>query len=115
MRGNWKNVERRLARELGGERVGILGHEDVRHDRLSVEVKSRRELPRFIVNAYDQAVTNSRAGKMPLLILKEKSKRFADCLCILRLSDFQSLFLGGEGCERAEEIARKAEAYHGKS
>jgi len=106
MSGNWKNVERRLAREIGGERVGILGHEDVRHDRLSVEVKSRRELPRFLMKSYGQAVDNAKAGKIPLLILKEKGKRFADCLCILRLEDFQSLFLGGGGHPCASSSTR---------
>jgi len=88
---DWKSVERRIARELGGERVGILGREDVRHDRLSVEVKTRRELPRFIVRAYGQAADNARAGKAPVLILKERGKRYADCLCILRLADFLGL------------------------
>ena len=69
-----------------------MGGEDVRHGRLSVEVKTRKELPRFLVNAYGQAASNARAGKMPLLILKERCKRYADCLCILRLSDFLDLF-----------------------
>lgn len=93
---DWKSVERRLARELGGERVGILGREDVRHGRLSVEVKTRQALPRFLVNCYGQAVDNARPGKVPLLVLKEKGKRYADCLCVLRLSDFLGLFGPGE-------------------
>jgi hypothetical protein len=100
---DWKSVERRLARELGGERVGILGREDVRHERLSVEVKTRRALPRFLVSCYGQAVDNARAGKIPLLILKEKGKRYQDCLCILRLGDFLSLF-GPDLCGKGEEV-----------
>jgi hypothetical protein len=85
---NWKEVERRIARELGGERVGILGREDVRHDRYSVEVKTRLELPAFLKGAYGQAQSNAAEGKVPLLVLKEKGKRFADCLVILRFADF---------------------------
>jgi len=90
----WKAAERRIAREIGGERVGILGREDVRHDRLSIEVKTRRELPRFLVKAYGQAAGNARAGKLPLLVLKETGKRFEDCLCILSLGDFLELCKG---------------------
>jgi len=85
---NWKDVERRIARELGGERVGILGREDVRHDRYSIEVKTRLELPAFLKGAYGQAQSNAAEGKVPLLVLKEKGKRFDDCLCVLRLADF---------------------------
>jgi len=47
------------------------------------------------VKSYGQAVDNSGPGKVPLLVLKERSKRYADCFCILRLSDFLGLF--GEG------------------
>jgi hypothetical protein len=90
---DWKAVERRLARELGGERVGILGREDIRHERLSVEVKTRRELPRFLMKSYGQAAANARAGKVAVLVLKERGKRYADCLCILRLEDFLQLFI----------------------
>jgi hypothetical protein len=98
---DWKSVERRLAKELGGERVGILGGEDVRHGRLSVEVKTRKELPRFLIKTYGQAADNARAGKLPLLVLKERCKRYADCLCILRLSDFLELF--GEDLKGSRE------------
>ena len=89
---DWKSVERRIARELGGERVGILGREDVRHERLSVEVKTRRALPKFLSRSYAQAAGNAKEGKIPLLILKEKGKQYADCLVVVSLGDFLALF-----------------------
>jgi len=92
----WKAVERRVAKELGGERVGILGHEDVRHDRLSLEVKTRKALPKFLTASYSQAAKNARPGKVPVLILKQKHSLYSDSLVVLRLADFLKLFISLE-------------------
>jgi hypothetical protein len=59
---------------------------------LSAEVKTRKALPKFFVRAYGQAAGNAKPGKVPVLILKEKGKQYADCLVVVSLGDFLALF-----------------------
>jgi Holliday junction resolvase len=57
---NWKSCERRIAEELGGVRVPVSGRSrgdapDVDHPSLSIEVKSRKKLPAWLLDAIAQA------------------------------------------------------------
>jgi hypothetical protein len=57
---DWKRTERKVAALLGGVRVPVSGRArgdapDVAHARLSIEVKSRKELPAWLMDAMVQA------------------------------------------------------------
>ena len=88
---DWKKVEYRFAKRLGGRRVGILGKEDIMTDKYSYEIKVRKELPKFLKDSYQQSVNNSLEGKIPVLVLKEKHRPYKESLVILCLEDFLEL------------------------
>ena len=50
----WKAVEREIARRLGGHRVGCTGKAtvDVVSDWLTIEVKTRKALPTWLLARY---------------------------------------------------------------
>ncbi len=89
----WKRVERAIARRLGGQRVpvsGRAGQPDVDHPYLSVEVKSRKQLPRWLHAAVRQAVRSAR-GRVPVVVLHEWRQPHNDDIVLLRLCDFLAL------------------------
>lgn len=70
---SWKRTERKVAQLLGGERVPVNGRirgsaPDIAHETLSLEVKSRRSIPRWIEDALQQATASSRGGKLPVAV-----------------------------------------------
>ena len=84
-----KAAERHVAKALGGKRVGTMGGEDVSHDLLSVEVKSR---VRFVGETFmSQAKANCPDGKVPAVVVHLHGKRHCDDLVILRMADFEDL------------------------
>jgi hypothetical protein len=73
---NWKGNERSIASILGGERIPVWGRAlfdspDIKHDRLSIEVKLRRELPRWIRTAPDPASAAKRDRQMRIAVLHD--------------------------------------------
>jgi len=92
----WKASERAIAKRLGGERVGNRGRntEDVAHDWLSVEVKTRKSLPAWLREAMAQAEHNSPAGRLPVVVLHQVVQRHDGDLVVLRLGDFTEYMLG---------------------
>lgn len=92
----WKNCERQLAARLGGQRLSnhALGQRvpDVETDAWSVEVKSRKRLPSWLLAAVDQARTNATPGKLALVVLHQLGRRHDNDLVVLRLRDFQEWF-----------------------
>jgi len=91
---NWKNLERKAARVLGGKRNSrgmdfSLSMSDVEHPLLSIECKYRKKISGFLKDGLKQAERYA-PGKIPVLVLKEKGMRGE--LTVLRLSDFQRLF-----------------------
>lgn len=94
----WKAVERRIAARLGAERVGCTGKAtaDVVTDWLSVEVKARKALPGWLLNAMSQAEQASEDGRLPIVVLHQKHKHHDDDLVMLRLSDFEAWFGGND-------------------
>jgi hypothetical protein len=100
----WKDLERHVAKRLGGKRRhrGANFSEsmpDIEHERFSCEVKHRKHLPRLLRLGLEQAADYDRA-KVPLLIVKEKHQRGA--LAVLWLDDFANL-VGGFSGEGGEE------------
>ena len=100
----WKANERAIARRLGGQRVGNRGTntEDVAHPRLSVEMKTRKSLPAWLLGAMAQAQANAPPGRVPCVVLHEVGARHASDLVMLRLREFTECILGkdpreGEG------------------
>ncbi len=87
---DWKACERRVAELLGGERVPVSGRgrghsPDIRHERLSIEVKNRKRLPAWIENAMKQAEACAQEGQLPLVVLHQDGQRYQDALLIMRL------------------------------
>lgn len=95
----WKQCERAIAKRLGGQRVGNRGTntEDVTHPWLSVEVKSRKALPAWLLAALAQARANAPAGRVPLVVLHEVGQRHEGDLVMLALGDFTDCILAGQG------------------
>jgi hypothetical protein len=94
----WKKVERKIAELIGGRRVPVTGRQrgdapDIAHDWLSVEVKHRRILPDWILDALCQAKA-SAAGtdKLPIAILHQKHKPHDCDLVVITLADFRAHF-----------------------
>lgn len=91
----WKRSERRIAEILGGRRVPVSGRQrgdapDIRHATLAVEVKSRKKLPAWIVDALDQAEASAGAGQTPVAVLHEHGQRYTDSLVLVRLGDLEA-------------------------
>lgn len=83
-----KAVERAVARLLGGERVGHLGGADVIAGHLSVEVKSRKALPKWLLDAVAQAVRNSEKGQLPICVLHQAGDLYDDAIVMVRMKDW---------------------------
>lgn len=95
-RDRWKRTERRIAAELGGQRVPVTGRSrgdapDIEHDRFSIEVKERQELPGWLRDAMAQAVAAATGDRIPVTILHERGQRYRDCYALIRLSDLVAL------------------------
>ena len=107
---DWKACERRIAELLGGRRVPVTGRQrgdapDIEHEALSIEVKSRKALPAWLMGALEQAQTASKNGKMPVVVLHQDHRPYTESLILLRLSDFAD-YLKGEGLVDLEAVER---------
>jgi hypothetical protein len=105
---DWKSCERRVAALVGGERVPVSGRErgyspDIQHERLSIEVKSRKKLPAWIEDAVRQAEASARDGQLPVAVLHHDGRRYSDCLVVLRLKDFVNSMRGEGWRERLRD------------
>jgi hypothetical protein len=93
---DWKQTERRIASILGGVRVPVTGRQrgatpDVEHPVLSIEVKSRKSLPGWLLDAMEQAQAASEDSRLPVAVLHQDRQQYADSLCVLRLEDLSLL------------------------
>lgn len=89
-KNTWKNLERKAARVLGGDRVGVSGLEtvDVEHPLFEIECKYRAKLG--FTAWFEQANKHARkSGKVPLLICKQKGQQGE--YAVLRLADLAKL------------------------
>jgi len=92
----WKAVERKLATLLSGQRVPVSGRArgyapDISHDWLSIEVKSRKTLPSWLLDALAQAVAAQRGDQLPVALLHQCGRPYGDAL-VMRLRDFRAWF-----------------------
>lgn len=88
----WKQFERWLDKELGGQgRGGPRYEEDVLHDELSIEAKHRSSIPKWVKEGMLQAVSRSR-GRVPVLFIHEKYRPYTDTLVVMRWEDWIKLF-----------------------
>jgi hypothetical protein len=95
---DWKACERKVAALLGGTSIPVSGRgrghsPDIHHERLSIEVKSRKKLPAWLEDAMKQAEACARDGQLPLIVLHQDGQRYQDALIVMRLKD---LFTSGE-------------------
>ena len=90
----WKQCERAIAARLGGKRTGPSGRAgpDVTSSWLAVEVKTRRRLPAWLLDALQQARAGCSETRLPLVILHQVGSRHGDDLVLLSLGDFESWF-----------------------
>ncbi len=98
---DWKACERRIAEILGGQRIPVTGRHrgetpDIEHAALSIEVKSRKSLPVWLLKALNQAQAASKDGKkMPVVVLHQDHAPYAHSLVVLKLKDFADHLNGG--------------------
>ena len=93
----WKRAEREIAERIGGKRVPVTGRgrgsePDIRHEWLSVEVKSRNSIPAWIKDAMAQAVASIRGDQLPIVVIHENGARYDDALVMVPLKDFTLWF-----------------------
>ncbi len=98
---NWKRTERKIAAMLGGERVPVTGRQrgdtpDIRHEWLCPEVKHRRALPQWLLEALAQAKAAATPDQLSIAVLHQHGARHAEDLVVMRLADFIDRF-GVEG------------------
>ena len=75
----WKESERKMAKELGGERVPISGRQrgyapDIKHDRFAIEHKyGQRILSSRLKEALDQADASVIGDQFPIVTFEEST------------------------------------------
>jgi len=100
---NWKKTERAVAELLGGKRVPVTGRQrgdtpDIEHPYLAIEVKHRKIIPEWILDAMDQAIASAtvqykdeRISKTPIVILHKERTRHENDLVLISISDFKAI------------------------
>ncbi len=88
---SWKSWERRVSRGIGGRRTGILGGEDVEHEKWSVECKLLESVPKWLTSLWEQTTSNCPAGKTPLAVVKVKNSLDKDAFVVISWGTFREL------------------------
>lgn len=93
----WKNVERRIADILGGQRVPVTGRQrgsapDIEHNVYSIEVKHRKTLPEWLHDAMAQANASRRGMQLPIVILHEENQPYAKSYVVVELGEFKNWY-----------------------
>lgn len=95
----WKRRERRTAEQLGGSRTSKVGTSspDVTAPWLIAEVKSRKELPGWILEALAKARGHAKNGQLGIAVLHQRGMK--DDLVVLKMSDFKEWFGDKVNCD----------------
>lgn len=101
-RGTWKAAERRVAADLGGNRIPVTGIDrdgaDVVTPMFHVQVKLRKALPGWLWTWLTGIRSDAkRAGKVGVLVLKKPRQADCDGLVVLSYDDFCDLHGRPEG------------------
>ena len=103
----WKKAERKVAELVDGRRLPVSGRggqPDILNVRLAIEVKHRRTLPQWLLDALRQAEQAATPGQLAVVVLHQRGQRYADSLVIVRLKAFRE-WLGW-----AERVAQDGRA-----
>lgn len=92
----WKRTQRTIARSVGGKRLISLGASgpNVVSDNLVLEVRLRKELPRWIVEGVEKARRFTTRWRLGGLVMREEATG-AEYI-VLRLSDYLAWHGGKE-------------------
>ena len=95
---SWKDVERKLAKELGTLRLPNTGYgnPDFETERFSYQSKKRKSMPKWIWDAIDQATADASEGKVPVVAFTESKQGIKrKTLMVVTLEDWKKIT--GEG------------------
>ena len=94
-RNTWKGYERRVAADLGGQRIPVTGlgrdAADVVTPMFHIQVKLRNSLPSWLWAWVSGICMDAEAGKIGVLILKRPGERDTEGLVVMRYGDFVDL------------------------
>ncbi len=83
-------MERFVAQDLKGRRVGILGSEDVLWRGIAIECKERKRLPAFLTRCMAQAESHAEGGTA-MVGLHELGQGHERDLVVLRYGEFKKM------------------------
>ena len=89
-RNRGKALERFIAKDLGGRRVGILGKADVELPGMILECKERKRLPRFIAHCFEQ-VEKYESKLRRGVVLHELGQEHDEDIVMVRLKHFREI------------------------
>jgi len=98
-----KRTQKKINENIGAKNVGLFGGQDGEHEVLSIEAKGRAT---FIGEGWmKQAETNCPKGKIPVVIIHVKGKKYeTDDMVMLRIDNFKKLVEGGYTLEKIEDL-----------
>jgi hypothetical protein len=95
MSQSWKAFERRMARDMGTERIPVTGERwgaDCATGMFCFQFKLRRSLPTWLWRWMDQIAGTSQAkDKIGVLVLKRPRQDDTDALVVVRWADWVAL------------------------
>ena len=107
-RATWKGAERRVAADLGGQRIPVTGVDrdgaDVVTPVFHVQVKLRKSLPQWLWSWLLGIVGDAAPhGRIGVLVLKKPRQRDTEGLVVIRYGDFVDLCgrIDGKGSDAA--------------
>lgn len=101
----WKDIEREIAKFLGGKRIPVHSTNGINCDvvasHLDVEVKhgGQKRVPGSLLEGMAQAVRQCRPGQLAALVMHRQGKNIADSIICFRLSDYADWHVGKEAKE----------------
>ena len=90
-RDRGKSLERWVAQDLGGRRIGLLGREDVLTNKFAIECKEREKLPAFLKKTMAQAKNNCPDDRLPIVCLHELNSNHDHDLVVMEYSVYKVL------------------------